>query len=81
MSDSATVTRDWSAGIEITKTTQFQAVFGNVWIATGATAPAKQIAGNAIPPGKAIVIQSGETVYFRTDEAIETLVSWVGVGV
>jgi hypothetical protein len=80
MSDSADVGPAWSAGVEITKRTQFQAVIGTVWIATGATAPTKNIAGNAIPAGRAVEIDAGETVYWRTDEAAPVKVSWLGTG-
>lgn len=80
MSDSATPTRAWSAGLSITARTQFQAVAGSIWIATGASAPVKLIAGNAIPAGKAVEIDGPATVYWRTDEAAPVTVSWLVTG-
>jgi hypothetical protein len=79
-SDSAVVGPGWSAGILLAAKTQFQASGGSVWIATGATAPAKLIAGNAVPSGKAIEIEAGFTVYWRTDEAVETVITWLETG-
>ena len=80
MSDSAAVSQAWSAGVLLTQRTQFQAIGGAVWVATGASAPEKDIAGNQVPNGKAVEVDSGFTVYWRTDEEAPVVISWLGVG-
>lgn len=80
MSDSAAVTQAWSSGETLTKPTRFQALGGAVWIATGDSAPAKNIAGNQIQNAHWAEIEAGETVYWRTDEQSPVFVSWLETG-
>ena len=80
MSDSVQVGAAWSAGVAITKKTNFQALGGHAFIATGATAPTKNMAGNRVPDGMAVEIEAGETVYWRTDDTAIVFVSWLEVG-
>lgn len=80
MSDSVQVTSAWSAGLTIAKRTQFQALGGAVFFATGDAAPSKQMAGNLIPARFAVEIEAGETVYWRTDETAQTFATWLETG-
>lgn len=80
MSDSAPVTSEWSAGVTTTKRTQFQAMGGIVFFATGATAPTKEMAGNAIPPMMAVEVSAGETVYWRTSATGAIFTTWLELG-
>ena len=80
MSDSAQVTGEWSSGMATTKRTQFQALGGQVFVATGASAPSKNMAGNRLPNGLAVEIAAGETVYWRTDDTPTMFISWLELG-
>jgi len=80
MSDSAPVTSEWSAGFTTTKRTQFQAMGGIVFFATGAAAPAKDMAGNAVPPMMAVEVGIGETVYWRTNADGAIFTTWLELG-
>jgi len=80
MSNSEQVTREWSDGLAISSTTQFQALGGEVYIATGGSAPSKNMAGNLVPNRKAVEIDAGQTVYWRTDETAQVYISWLETG-